>query len=243
MKRQIAASLLVIATLAGALALAGSEPMGRVLDAGTLHIQEKVESLYARGDYRRAHFIYKSELARVGDKYAQYMAGYMYLTGTGVPADQARAAAWYRLAAERGKPEYVAVRDELLTSLGDEDRARALVYYGELRREYSDVAVALRSVLESAAKLRTSEEGPVTEQSLPLFVVDSGAGTTTLRRESSTRRQLRHRYEASLQYLVQHLGSTELQGTAPDALDDAALRRQVEAYLNETDLTRLTERD
>lgn len=225
----------MIATLVSAAALADAEPMGRVLDARTIHIQEKVEALYASGEYRRAHFIYKSELARVGDKYAQYMAGYMYLTGTGVPADQARAAAWYRLAAERGKPEYVAVRDELMASLSTEERDRALVHYGALRREYSDVAVAFRSAIESAAKLRVPEEAPVPEQALPLSVVGATAPTDTARRESSTRRQLRQRYEASLMFLEQRLDVPELAATPPDALDVAALREQIEVYMDRTD--------
>ena len=228
MKRRFAGGTLVIATLISAAALAGPEPMGRVLDARTIHIQKKVESLYASGEYRRAHFIYKSELARVGDKYAQYMAGYMYLTGTGVPADQARAAAWYRLAAERGKPEYVAVRDELFASLSSGDRDRALAYYRELRREYSDLAVAFRGVRESAARLRVPEEAPASGQTLPLSVAPA-------ERESSTRRQLRHRYEASLEYLEQRLGLPELAATPPEALDAAALGEQVEVYMNRTD--------
>lgn len=235
MKRRDTGSLLAIVTLVSAAALAGPDPMGRVLDARTIHIQKKVEALYAGGEYRRAHFIYKSELARVGDKYAQYMAGYMYLTGTGVPADQARAAAWYRLAAERGKPEYVAVRDELVASLSAEERDRALVYYGELRREYSDVAVAFRGVVESAAKLRVPDEAPVSDPVLPLSVVGATAPTDAARRESSTRRQLRQRYEASLEFLERRLALSELAATPPDALDVAALGERIEAYMDETD--------
>lgn len=233
MKRRIAGSTLLLATLASATALAGSEPLGRVLDARTIHIQEKVEALYASGEYRRAHFIYKSELASIGDKYAQYMAGYMYLTGTGVPADAARAAAWYQLAAERGKPEYVAVRDELLASLGAEERDLALEYHDELKREYSDVAVAFRSVLDSAAKLRAAEAAPAAEPGLPLSVVGTVAPADG--RESSTRRQLKHRYEGSLRYLGRRLGLSELAATPPEELDRTALGEAVEAYLNRSD--------
>jgi TPR repeat protein len=71
------------------------------LDSRTIRTQEKVESLYERGDYKRAHFIYSNELARQGDKYAQYMTGYMYLMGQGVEEDPVKAVAWYRIAAER----------------------------------------------------------------------------------------------------------------------------------------------
>lgn len=51
----------------------------------TVRIQAKAESLYLQGHWERAQFIYEHELAPIGDKYAQYMVGYMYLNGQGVP--------------------------------------------------------------------------------------------------------------------------------------------------------------
>ena len=54
----------------------GNKPNKRVIKS-----QEKVDALFEKGDYERAAFIYREELAPLGDKYAQYMIGYMYLTG------------------------------------------------------------------------------------------------------------------------------------------------------------------
>ncbi len=234
-KRRITASLLWLSMLPGTAVLAASEPMGRVLDSRTMYIQEKAETLYAKGDYRRAHFIYKSELASVGDKYAQYMTGYMYLTGAGVDADPARAAAWYRLAAERGKPEYVAVRDELFASLDAGARDRALAHYDEIKREYSDVAVAFRSVIESAAKLRRLEEAPNPEPGMPLSVVGKPAPGSAAGQESSRHRHLRQRYEGSLEFLGRQLALPELAATPPAELDGAALGEQVDVYMEQAD--------
>lgn len=113
------------------------------LDSRTVRTQAKVEKLYERGDYKRAHFIYANELAVQGDKYAQYMAGYMYMMGQGVEQDRVRASAWYRLAAERRVPEFMAVRDQALRTLTPEQRARCDEVYIELRQEYSDPVVVM----------------------------------------------------------------------------------------------------
>ncbi len=50
-------------------------------------MQRKVDQLFERGDYERAYFIYRNELAPAGDKYAQYMVGFMHLTGMGIDED------------------------------------------------------------------------------------------------------------------------------------------------------------
>ena len=114
----------------------------------TMRTQAKAESLYQRGDYKRAHFIYSSDLARQGDKYAQYMTGYMYLMGLGVEADPVKASAWYRIAAERRAPEFVTVRDQVLRTLNDEQRTRSDELYVELRKEYSDLLIIMELLVE-----------------------------------------------------------------------------------------------
>ena len=91
-------------------------------NAGLLQLHARVDELYERGEFERAYLIYRDELASIGDKYAQYMVGFMHLTGKGVDEDPVAASAWYRLAAERGTPEFVAVRDFLLTSLTPEEQ-------------------------------------------------------------------------------------------------------------------------
>ena len=147
------------------------------LDSRTLRIQIKAEGLYEKGDFKRAHFIYSSELARLGDKYAQYMTGYMYLMGQGVAEDPVRASAWYRMAAERRSPEFVAVRDELLSTLSTEERARSDALYLELRRELSDIVIVMKLLEDDLEDLQTETTGSrVAARSSAVIVIDPDTG-------------------------------------------------------------------
>jgi len=87
---------------------------GESVDQRTRIMQERVEAVYASGQFDRALLIYEKELAPLGDKYAQYMVEYMYLNAEGVAQDKVQAAAWYRLAAERGEALLQQTRDELI---------------------------------------------------------------------------------------------------------------------------------
>jgi len=152
--------LLTLTMLASAPALAqgAAYPAGNI-DSRTVHNQAKVESLYERGDYKRAHFIYSNELARQGDKYAQYMTGYMYLMGQGVEEDPVKASAWYRISAERRGPEFMAVRDQLMRTLSDEQRNLSDKLYVELRQEYSDLVIIMGLLVEDVETLKTVRTG------------------------------------------------------------------------------------
>ena len=94
-----------------ALAQKTSELSADLPESGTIAIQQKVDRLYDAGFFERAYFIYRNELVPIGDKYAQYMVGFMYLAGLGIEQDSVAALAWYRLAAERGSPDFVAEAD------------------------------------------------------------------------------------------------------------------------------------
>jgi TPR repeat protein len=114
---------IALAHAASAGAQMSSGDVGIGLDSKTLSVQAKAEEFFARGDFRRAYVIYLSDLAPIGDKYAQYMLGFMFGGGLGVDQDPALASAWYRLAAERGEPaEFLAIRDESLAQLDAADR-------------------------------------------------------------------------------------------------------------------------
>ena len=63
-------------------------------------------------EYERAFMIYEKELAPLGDKYAQYMVGYMYLNAQSVLQDKISALAWFRIAAERGERCFPALRPQ-----------------------------------------------------------------------------------------------------------------------------------
>lgn len=56
---------------------------------------------FIKGDGEAAYKIWKP-LAEKGNAEAQYHLGYMFQTGTGVPADKTQALYWYHLAAKNG---------------------------------------------------------------------------------------------------------------------------------------------
>jgi hypothetical protein len=106
-----------------------------------LKAQEKGDQLYQRGDFNRALVIYRDDLAPRGDKFAQYMVGYMYLAGQAVDQNPVRATAWYRLSAERGEEAFVHARDTLLAAMNDAQRIRCNEIYTELRKEMGDIVI------------------------------------------------------------------------------------------------------
>jgi hypothetical protein len=140
----------LIATLAilsaTAFAQRSSELSADLPDTRVMAVQDKVDSLFEDAKFTRAFFIYRNELAPIGDKYAQYMVGYMYDHAMGVDEDIIEASAWYRLSAERGTPEFVRVRDKLMRSFTDAERNRSNRKYNELRENYCDLAVLLSSI-------------------------------------------------------------------------------------------------
>jgi hypothetical protein len=135
-------------------AFAGDPFPGQTPDKRLIRTQQKVDKLFEKGDYERAMFIYCKELAPVGDKFAQYMVGYMHNSGHGIAEDHVTASAWYRLAAERGEESYVRVRDVLLGSFDDEQRSRSDVLYATLRGEMGDVTLISRLIEEDLLLLR-----------------------------------------------------------------------------------------
>ncbi len=227
-------SLVLIAPLffAGGNLYAGDSLSGAVIDARTLRIQEKVEKLFASGDYRRALFIYENELAPIGDKYAQYMLGYMYLTGAGVEKDYVLALAWYRLAAERGKAEFVGVRDELLAALSQADVGRSDEVYRQLRRRYSDVAVIYEQVEADFRVLTTQTGSRLPGGSRSLTVVNPTQRSA--RSGDNYYQQIRLRFEAGLTFLGDELAIEDLE-SEPEDVDLTELKAHVDAYLERVD--------
>jgi hypothetical protein len=134
----VVATMFMVASLAVPAAdnFPGSKPDRRILKT-----QEKVDELFEKGDYERAYFIYRQELVPLGDKYAQYMVGYMNIVGKGVPRDYIAGSAWYRLAAERGDESFAKARDEVWERFNDEQRTQSDRKYAEIRLEYSDAMI------------------------------------------------------------------------------------------------------
>ena len=149
---------------------------GGETDYATLRTQERVEELYVSGQHQRAYFIYRKELAPRGDKYAQYMIGYMHFTGASVPEDQAVALAWYRLAAERGEPSIELARNELQKSLTPTQIAAAEGLFAELKRELSDRVLIYALVQQDLEILRNSAGRGPSKGSSNMLVIDRRYG-------------------------------------------------------------------
>lgn len=81
--------------------------------------------------------------ARYADKMSQAMLAEMLWEGRGGAVDRPAAYAWADIAAERGYPWIVAVRERYWAALDDDGRERAIAIGQELLKEYGD-AVAKR---------------------------------------------------------------------------------------------------
>ncbi len=216
--------------LASGLALAqqGSGISVNRPDSRTLATQRKVDDLYMAGEYERAFFIYRNELAPIGDKYAQYMIGYLYQTGKGVLENQVAALSWYRLAAERGTPEFAAVRDQLSRSMSSEQIRDADALYEELRMEFSDLAVLMSAIKRDHGKLQAKTGSRISGETGPVAIIDARSGRTLS--GNDYRRTIRDQLSDSLVRL-KRLGDFEDLDTNPDTLNVGELERRVQEQL------------
>ena len=208
----------------------GADAVVTYPDARTLTIQRKVDALFERGEFQRALFIYRNELVPAGDKYAQYMVGYMHLMGMGTDEDPAAAFAWYRLASERGTPEFVAVRDQLRADLLAEEQSRSDAIYAQLRRSYSDLAVLLASIRRDVDALRSRSGSRLPGGVSPMTVAD-GKIPATIRSvddyDGRVRRQLQHNLVS-----LRKLGDFPDLDIDPDRVDIDLLERLVQQRLD-----------
>jgi hypothetical protein len=198
----------------------------------TMMTQDKVEALFDAGDFERAFFIYRNELAPIGDKYAQYMVGYMYLTGMGTREDPIAASAWYRLSAERGTPEFIAARDQLLRNMNDDERRRSDAEYVQLRAEYCDLAVLLSSVKRNFRELEAKTGSRIQYDSTAVTVIETGDGRVRSGVDyyGSLNAQLEDRLK-----LMKEIGGFEDMDTDPGQVNLRELERRVKEYIASVD--------
>lgn len=95
-----------------------------ILDTGTI-MEEAARYEHGEGverDYAQAYRLY-CLAALQGDAEAAYQLGWMYLNGRGMTADDALAAGWFQLAAERGDPQSQRILDDLLSGVEPKEDA------------------------------------------------------------------------------------------------------------------------
>ncbi len=98
---------------------------------------------YQAGDHALAmeHF---RKASRYADKVSQAMVAEMLWKGLGVPADPSMAYAWADLAAERGYPQFIRLREQYWRDLDAAQRERAVRDGQALLAEYADAAARPR---------------------------------------------------------------------------------------------------
>ncbi|MCH8070663.1 MAG: sel1 repeat family protein [Proteobacteria bacterium] len=173
---------------------------GESADQRTLQIQKRVDELYDAGDYKRALFIYEKDLAPRGDKYAQYMVGFMYVTDAhNVPQDTARALAWYRLAAERGNDVLEGARDELAATLTRDEIDASNQIFLDLLQKIGDTRLLMKLIQRDMNTLRsrTGTHIPGSRISGPMQIVRPSG----MPENPNYYRDIRLRLEARLNYL------------------------------------------
>lgn len=199
-------------------------------DRATLRAQERVEELYIQGSYDRAYFIYRNDLAPRGDKYAQYMIGYMHFTGAGVPEDPAVALAWYRLAAERGESSIEKARDELRKTLSPAQAATAGGLLTELRSELSDRVLIYDLLQKDLEILRNSAGRGSSKGSGNTFVMDRRYGHMS---GAHYYELIRKRLSARLSYLKSQVDVIDV--TGGETIEFAQIESEMEELIAEID--------
>lgn len=205
-----------------------SELSADLPDSRTMAVQDKVERIFDAGEYERAFFIYRNELAPLGDKYAQYMVGYMYQSGLGVEEDRVSAAAWYQLAAERETREFVVVRDQLLQVMDQGETDRSRVLYHELHVHYCDLAVLFSSIKRDLKELQNKTGTRLGGQSSSLTVIENRAGRSGS--GSDYYGKIREELEARV-ILLKEIGDFAGLDTDPDRINIHDLERRVRQHI------------
>ena len=170
------------------------------LNSKTLRAQEQAEEVFERRDYGRAFSIYRDDLAPIGDKYAQYMVGFMHLTGKGTGEDRVAASAWYRLSAERGTKEFVGARDRLMRTLDEPQKTESDRQYIALRKEYGDLILLANALRRDLAEFRTRTGSRIASATSPIAIVDINRSGTT-RSGTEYYAQIERRIQLRLDYI------------------------------------------
>jgi len=196
-------------------------------DTKALAVQLKVDVLFDKGNYKRAFFIYRNELAPIGDKYAQYMIGFMYQVGLGVAEDRVLASAWYRIAAERDTPEFVAVKNRLMRHFTAEQIIRSDQLFADLRLEFSDIAVLIQSIVEDARELESRTGSRIGGESSSVAVLSSRS--SSVRSRADYYRYIERRLTDELEKLATIDGFEDIDTNAK-TVNVRALQRKVDEY-------------
>jgi len=199
------------------------------LTSKTQLVQNQAEQAYEQTDYESAFFIYRNELAPIGDKYGQYMVGLMYLNGQGVDEDRVAASAWYRLAAERGIKEFMQISDQYMISLDAEETALSDQQFIQLRKKYGDLALLMKAVKADYEILKTRTGTRLSGDSSTVTVIDPNAPAAMVA-SAGYFGKIEKRMEARLEYIA---ANTNIEIVGIDNVNLTAVESRVDERLNE----------
>lgn len=97
----------------------------------------------ASGNWRDAAKSFRIA-SRYADKYSQHRLSLLYWHGVGVTADRVMAYVWADLAAERGYPEFLAIREKMWRELTPQQQAEVPRRGRRIVDEYADAAAKPR---------------------------------------------------------------------------------------------------
>jgi len=220
---------LLVALLCASASAQNYKPFpGDVPNQRTLTMQERVEELYTAGNYERALLIYQKELAPLGDKYAQYMVGYMHLNALGTEQDRAEALAWYRLAAERGEPVLMKVRDDMVAEMPAAEIAESNRIFINLWKTIGDSTLLMDLIRRdmNTLRARTGSRISTSQSSGPALVFRP----TGEQEGPNFYRDVRYRLEARLSYIATSVEVTDIE-MQNDIADIRLLEEQVRQEL------------
>jgi hypothetical protein len=223
----------VLLCLQAALAVA-QEPVGHravPLDSKRLEVHDRADRTYRQTDYKRAFDIYRNELAEMGDKYGQYMVGYMYLTGKGIEKDRIVASAWFRLAAERGGDQVTAMSDKLWLSLNPSQQSQSDELFVTLRKQFGDLALVMKATRDDRDKLRARTGSRLGISTSALLIIDPNDPSASSL-EDDYYGPIEDRVLDRLQFIALYTG-IEIIVDDPRRFDMAGLERQVDEFLDE----------
>jgi len=199
---------------------------GASADQRTLQAQRLVEQLYEDRKFERSLIIYEKELAPIGDKYAQYMVGFMYYRGHGVEVNRPAALAWFRLAAERRDPPIVAARDALFSTMSQEEIVESNQIFVTLWRELGDSQIILALVRNDLDLLKEKTGSRVSASNASSMTIISVQSGTT--RSPAFYDRVRKRLEARLNFLSSNVEIVDI------ALnDEIAVKKSLEQEIRE----------
>jgi uncharacterized protein len=132
--------------------------------------------------------------ARYADKYSQHRLSLLYWHGVGVGRDRVEAYVWADIAAERGYPQFLAIREKMWGELSPQEQARVPARGDALYKEYGD-PVAKRRFADAIAHGKRQVTGSRTGFVGNLAIASRGSGTSLFGDGGGT--NLQSMYDAS----------------------------------------------